>query len=573
MSGITVQSQRARVAIVILVQSVLLAWAAADRYFFVDDFLYFHEASTSAFLKFIAEPYFGHFAPLHRVLFWLLASFDPLNFKLAVGFEIAVHACSTWLLWRVLSRIAPSPMVPLVLSFFGTSLLFVKSLTWPSSGFQTFPCTALTLLALDGFLAALDVRLPGQAKPGIAWGRVRAVIGASLAPLFYVKGIFIPFIAVLAVLCLEVCRTAALSSRRRAVLAVLCVGLPVVGFLAVYLQWVDNTRHTISTALWFEHLWRSPLETFFPMVLGYRLPNVSVSVGIGVVATIALLVASWRARPSRSWPLAFFGTVLFATLFLSGRQRLPHLGVDTAREARYVVDLLVPLAVTVTVLVRNARPPNLVVGAVLAAYLAVLVPSMPHAHHPWNIAGVEPYLRTLKADLIAHEPELSADTGIYDLDLPYEIMPGWLPPWNRTSKFVSFLRPGLDVETPKSKYLAVTTGGHLAPFTPRAVATTEVQICAILTQQARWSLPAPMHAVDAEMRVDLELAAPATLLIHTELHDGDGGVASTYLLGTPLPAGRTQRVFRIDTNRTLDTVTIAADQRLCVKRFELLVPQ
>ena len=100
---------------------------------------------------------------------------------------LGVHGVSTWLLWRVLSRLAPGPLVPLILSVFGTSLLFVKGVSWPSSGFQTFPCTALTLLALDGFLAAIDVRLPAETGPAIASGRVRAIVATSLAPLFYVR--------------------------------------------------------------------------------------------------------------------------------------------------------------------------------------------------------------------------------------------------------------------------------------------------------------------------------------------------------------------------------------------------
>jgi hypothetical protein len=379
-----------------------MAWWAAlalPGSFQQDDGFYIHAARDAHLWDWLGRIYWQHFAPGHRMAFWLIGSESPGRWVVLQLLLVAAFGAGLWFLYRSLCLLYGRSwwlLVPLAVAAFAWQ--FSLGFAYPSAGLQVVPEFAFGTLCLYAFLR----HVYGGGTGWLALAGVAYTLGLA----FYIRMLLLPLL----LLCIRYLFLER-DLRPRHVVQTL---------------WTERARWLVfafPTALYVRYFWQHSafeapppggmadvaeflrtawLQNVAPGFLGIRLgsnaalepiapPTLTGTAALvaGVAAqclVIALLVVSVlrkRAAAARAW--IYIAVVLGVTFWLTARGKVGTVGAtEAANDPRYVVNLCwaLPLGVVFAldrrpVLGRNTprpdeRPPRgwpalAVVGVVSAA--------------------------------------------------------------------------------------------------------------------------------------------------------------------------------------------------------------
>jgi hypothetical protein len=483
----------------VLVQGLL----AARSYFAGDDWLHIaiaHDtiAGSGLFggphglnLGYLSREVFVHYAPGHRVGYWLLEELAPVSWSGALGAMLALLAGSLVLFHLICVRLFGRRRSNLVLVvLFGTSIVLVPSFLWFADGMHKLPSTFLSLLAIHAYLRHRQDRAP--------WALALSVAAFSLGLLFYIKVLFVPlYLVLIRVLFLdERPRRALRSLAGRAERWTFLAFAPSVAIYAWnYLQnYAPDKAPRPSLDLFGTYLWtvwfKGVTPTFAGVEAGADAHGAAWIVAVMVQGLLAVVIgfSIWRKRSAwRAW--TFWGVVFVANATLVGLGRLGQYGLHkVASELRYDTEMawLLPLALAFAFhpgdvadgragpdAVRRpwpaAVPPRrLGLGLAVAAlggYLAVAISTGAGLSHDWRARQSDPgkvFVGHLRADAAALSRGGRTPVAIDDR-LPDYIIAGSGAPWNRLERLVPAIVPSLRIAVAAAHPLQVRDDGHVRP--------------------------------------------------------------------------------------------------------------
>lgn len=339
-------STRRAAALVIAVQLAFWAVMTLPGYFRVDDYIYFGEIlyAKPSFGDWALSIWYQHFAPGHRVAFWLMDGPTPgswLGLELALLALLGLGLACFWGTLELLFGRSRWLLIPLAVTGFAYPLVW--PLVWPSAGLQCIPSFAFGLLCVYAFVRR-------TAGGGAGWGAL-SVAALALSLSFYVRGLLlVGILALIQVLFLEPSlRPAAVARsfwRRRFVWAGLL--LVSAGYVWAYRSrsaFGDYQSFTASELqqylriVWFRNL----IPSFLGVEIGNYADLPAWKVGVQVLSQLMLVAAFvWSIRRKgldalRAW--AYVALVALATFALSAFGRLGQEGVNIGFDMRYVTDL------------------------------------------------------------------------------------------------------------------------------------------------------------------------------------------------------------------------------------------
>src|SRR3954452_16811976 len=145
-------------ALVIAGCIALQARLGAGSYFVTDDWLHIaiaHDAVTGSGLAmdYLQRVVFIHYAPGHRLAYYLLGKFAPLDWGAALTAMLVLFAGSLAVFHRICTRLFGSrPGNLVLLGLFGTSVLLAPTVLWFADGLHKSPSSLASLIALDAYL-------------------------------------------------------------------------------------------------------------------------------------------------------------------------------------------------------------------------------------------------------------------------------------------------------------------------------------------------------------------------------------------------------------------------------------
>jgi hypothetical protein len=177
-------------AALIAVQSAWWASIGLPGYFRSDDFVFIDAAHRNGLWSCLGHIYWEHFAPGHRLAFWLVGdasrtSWDVLQLALVAAFALGL-VCLWWTLVLLFGR-SWWLLVPLAVT--GFAWPFALGFAWPSAGLHIIPEFAFGSLCIYAFLRHLESgRSRWLALSGLAF-----VLGLA----FYIRVLLVPVLLVL----------------------------------------------------------------------------------------------------------------------------------------------------------------------------------------------------------------------------------------------------------------------------------------------------------------------------------------------------------------------------------------
>src|SRR3954454_3345187 len=178
----------------------------AGSYFVTDDWLHIvvaHDAITGGGLDmdYLQRVVLIHYAPGHRLAYYLLGEFAPLNWGAALAVMLGLFAASLAVFHRICTRLFGNRPANLVLlGLFGTSVLLVPSFLWFADGVHKFPSILASLIAIDAYLV---YRQEGKKR-----ALLLCVAMISVGSLFYAKVLLVPlYLSLISVLFLKLPRS------------------------------------------------------------------------------------------------------------------------------------------------------------------------------------------------------------------------------------------------------------------------------------------------------------------------------------------------------------------------------
>jgi hypothetical protein len=390
-------AEYALLAVVVLVQGAITWHFASQSFFFGDDFVVFEEALGAPLtLGYLAGAVLGQFSPGGRLYLLVLQRHAALDWNVALGTLVFLHAITVALIQRVLALVFGSRWWTYVLAFaYSLSIILLPSFEWFSGGLGRFVLSAMTLASLHGYLCWRQTRR----WPWLAW----SVAAMCIALSFYVKGLLIPvYLVLFRVLLLDrssVRQSVAGTVREWRVWALYAIPAAVYLIFSATRDYAEKWHHpTLVEAI--RYLRLSWVNSFVPGLFGIRVGGDNVLIGhVGhalvhtwVVALCQVLVIAVVVFSVIKNRFAWRAWVLFAFVFLvnaaSVFPRVADWGAElTAPLSRYFVDFafLVPIVLAFAFarpLAANApasqrglswpRPSvAIVTGVALALYLAL----------------------------------------------------------------------------------------------------------------------------------------------------------------------------------------------------------
>lgn len=482
-------------AAVIALAVALHASLSASSYFVTDDWLHIviaHDALTGSGLDmhYLGRVVFIHYAPGHRLAYYLLAKFAPLDWGAALTVMLVLFAGALAFFHRICTRLfgrRPSNLV--LLGLFGTSVLLVPSFLWFADALHKFPSMLLSLIAIDAYLSYR------------AGGRRRALalcIGCiSLGSLFYIKILLVPlYLVLIRVLFLE---------RRpehglRTIVAERWTWLAFVPTYVIYgLNYFLNYAHTGSAPpslhLLGKYLWiawfRGVTPAFAGVNVGFDAKGAEVLYAVGAQILLVAVIA-WTIRRKRSaWRAWAFWLVAFAanaTVVALGR--LGSLGIhQVGSQLRYDTEMtwLLPLALGFALFAgevagrpaepRALRPMRLpskrvrygLVAVVACAYLAATIDTGVDNARQWRFQASN-QAKTFATNM-KRTAEQQRGATLLDDQTPAFLIAPTHKPWNRLERFVPAITDAVRVVPGGAHTLQVHAGdGRLTPIQLQPVA-------------------------------------------------------------------------------------------------------
>ena len=186
------QAARYRLALagLLLGQAAWCWWLCTRGWFYQDDLSALDEADGRRLgWQFLTMPVNDHLVPGYRLMFWLQASVDPLDYQQTVVARVLLQTVAVALLYRLLVLLfGRRPGVPVLVGLYAVNPLIVANLTWLTTAACLVPAEIAAILALDSHVrytvtgtAALGRRVAGLALlAGMCFWEKTAIIGLIL---------------------------------------------------------------------------------------------------------------------------------------------------------------------------------------------------------------------------------------------------------------------------------------------------------------------------------------------------------------------------------------------------------
>lgn len=345
---------RGAAALMIAVQLGFWALMTLPGYFRVDDFIYFGlvQHDFTSLSQWLGSVQYQHFAPGHRLVFWVLHSPTPGHYLILELAELAVLGLGLACFYGTLELLFGRSwwlLIPLAVAGFAYPL--VLPLVWPSAGLQCIPSFGLGCLCVYAYVRR-------AAGGGRAWGAL-TVAALALTLCFYIRGLLL--VGVLALI--EILFLSPSLHPREVVLRFWSRRFTWAGLIAVAVAYVLIYRSknafgqyqpfkssdlvTYLRIVWFRNL--------VPGLMGIEIGNYAHlpawKRGVELIGQLLIVAAFvWSIRLKRSAALrgwAYVALVAGATFLLTAAGRLGTEGSNIGFDMRYVTDLFwqLPLGV------------------------------------------------------------------------------------------------------------------------------------------------------------------------------------------------------------------------------------
>jgi hypothetical protein len=492
--------------------------------------------------SYLREPLGGHFAPVLRLLYWLLDRIGPLDHSLTVGFRVVLQAASTILLYRVLRLlVGRSNLALAVIGLYAFSPLLLAGLAWLTSGLGLVLGQVFALLAIETHLRFGRTR---DLRFAVATGVLLALATLS-ADQWIVIAFSLPILSAAYVYQGTIReRLRSFVAHWRAWTATL---LPLGGVVALALTLGDSAgAHSLSATTTYRLVRDDWLKSVGPSLVGghwrwfadqdtylpFYAPSDAV-VLLGQFAFVVLLLVGlqrtgWLALVGWSLPIV----IVVANMCLVGTGRFETYGSLLAITPRYSFVVAAPLAIGVALsLCRPVAPANAASGLERPRYLiaAALVAAVGLSSmysgirftHYWAKNPSKAYVDAL----LASGRAAGSDLNIYDTALPPDIV-SKVEPHHRIADVLRLGGLKATYEDPRSEPLVASTDGHLVKsvFVPASVGLGELKVnCGTYIHgTGTWTIPMSKPVPVAEWYLRFELYQRAASTISVELTDAAG---------------------------------------------------
>ena len=463
-------------ALVIAGCVALQSHLGAGSYFVTDDWLHIaiaHDALTGGGLdmSYLQRVVFIHYAPGHRLAYYLLGKFAPLDWSAALAAMLALFAGSLAMFHRICTRLFGSrPGNLVLLGLFGTSVLLAPTVLWFADGLHKFPSILASLIAIDAYLT--------YRREGSRRALALCVAMVALGSLFYVKVLLVP----LYLLLMGALFLGGPGSRRS--------WLAFAPVYAIYglnyvLNYADTGSAPPSLDLLGKYLWTAWFRGVTPALAGV---NVGIDARGGevlyavfaqllLVALIALSV--WRRRSAwRAW--AFWGVAFAANATVVGMGRLGSLGFkQVGSQLRYDTEMtwLLPLALGFAFLLRDGSPVRrlplpsrrlrwVLAAAGVCAYLVATIDTGSDNAHDWRFRASN----QAKTFALNVQRDAAAGGTVIDDQTPAFLISPAHRPWNRLERLIPAITGAVRVVPGGDRPRQVHVDGRLTPIQLQAVA-------------------------------------------------------------------------------------------------------
>jgi hypothetical protein len=501
---------------------------------------------------YLREPLGGHFAPVLRLLYWLLDRIGLLDHSLTVAIRVLLQAASTILLYRVLRLLVGRTNLMLtVVGLYAFSPLLLAGLAWLASGLGLVLGQVFALLAIETHLRYGRTR---DLRFAVATGVLLALATLS-ADQWIVVALTLPILSAAYVYqgtTRERLRSFVAHWRAwtltlvpvglAAVLAVLLsntAGVGTVGIPAAYRlvrnEWLRSVGPSFVGGPW---TWFGGSETYLPFLAP---PDEALL--LGQIVFVVLVVIGFQRNRWRSlagWSLPIVTAI--SSVLLVGVGRYQASGLLIAITPRYSFQVMAPLAVGVVLALsrspdaatatdhpngpRQTERATRLLGLMTALVVAALsLMSAARFVHFWGANPARDYVAALTASARAAGP----DVNIYDTPVP----PGMISivePRHHVSDILHLAQVPARFDDPRSEPLVASSDGHLSRAGFLAAATAAgppAPNCGSLIRGAGvWTinLSKPVSTQEWFLRIDLYQSAPSVISIEVLNAEGDVAV-------------------------------------------------
>ena len=157
------------VRIIVAAQAVWMWWAMSQGWFLQADLSNLAEAvGRRPGWGYISGQIGGHFAPVARLVYWLFDELSPLDYGLAVALRVGCQMISTYLLYRLLTKLVRSDLlVAVIVVIYAFNPLLMAGTAMFTPGITVGIGQVFTLLALHAHVRREQT---GERKPAIVAG-------------------------------------------------------------------------------------------------------------------------------------------------------------------------------------------------------------------------------------------------------------------------------------------------------------------------------------------------------------------------------------------------------------------
>jgi hypothetical protein len=457
----------------------LLALVLSRSWFVSDDLLNFGLTRDNGLTEsFLRSGIFGHFAPVHHVLDWIVVRFFPLEWAAPAVMLSVMLLVTLWVLHAVVRILAPTESWPtLLLAPFAASPLVLSTAIWWAAAAHSIPAMLLGSVAT---LAAVRY----DARP--RWPDA-LVYTASLAVslLCYEKAALVP-IGILALLWARPPDGSQLRDLvavlRRCRLLVGVTAVLVVAFAVVLRSGhYDSGVPKPSASTWWEWLVRLVSAGPFVGSVGVS-PDVYESVartvllvvgGGAIVAGVAWSIARFRGA-WRAWVYLIVAFVPGVALTAYGRAE--SFGPGVASDFHYSPELAPVVVIAITLACtrtrrrspeeHRSRRPDRMVALLLVPVVVLSIVSTFRAAADFSGASTRRFFANLERSSRDYAGGPASRYSVVNTDAPARIVPGVFEPYNQIAHLLDLSPRTRALRTdlaPGSDLLLVGPDGTIGP--------------------------------------------------------------------------------------------------------------
>jgi hypothetical protein len=470
------------VALIIGVCAAGIVAATRSSYFSADDWLNLaHAREYGMSWDYLKLGYFGHFAPVHRVLDWIWSVKLPGDWNAYLAVMVALHATAVAATYVLLRALRCSVLVAAIATtLFASSVVWVRIIQWPASAEHVAWALAATAVSLAAAVLWFQRRSPWLLA--LATGAMAAGLLSYEKPVLIVGYVVLLRYFVLA----PSLRPRALLAQARADWPLLAALFGVAALYAVVVFAGDysNTAERPSAGQLLEFLGRSWVRGTASLVVGQGSPEYADPIPLGLVIlaqallAAALVVSILRRRSAwRAW--AFLLVCWLINVGLVGVSRIVAFGTGVGLDPRYNAEmaLLLPLALALAFAPAGDNPAPaashttprrplataLGVGVAAALLAASCASAYDRVERSWQGGKARTWVDRVRATA----PALRGPNGrvsVVDAAAPPEVVGINLPPFNLLSTVLPVVLDGrVDLDGGGERPAFVEPDGTLRP--------------------------------------------------------------------------------------------------------------